>query len=202
MIRKEEGPFKEADENSSFQDPAEFILDQAPPVPEVAYDLQVVRSLRRLIRAADIFSRQLIKQHKITGPQLMCLHKLLEHDGLTVSGLSKEIYLSASTVVGILDRLERQELITRIRSKTDRRKVLIHVTQRGRDLVIDAPSPLQRALQKGLSELNEKQQRQMADTLADLVSMLEIDHIDAAPMLELSERLADHEEHEDTGAGI
>ncbi len=179
----------EGREDEEYTGPASFILDQAPPVPEIAYDLQVLRSLRRLIRAADIFSRQLIKRHKITGPQLICLHKLLEHDSLTVSGLSKEIYLSASTVVGILDRLERQHLITRVRSKTDRRKVVIQVTQQGRDLVIDAPSPLQQALQKGLSKLDESKQRSIADTLAELVSMLEIERLDAAPILESGESI-------------
>lgn len=168
---------------------ADFILNEAPEVPDVAYDLQVLQSLRRLIRAADIFSRRLIKQHKVTGPQLMCLHKLLELDGLTVSELSKAIYLSPSTVVGILDRLEKQKLVTRIRSSTDRRKVLIHVTQEGRDLVVDAPSPLQEALRSGLTKLDTHKQKEIADNIASLVSMLEIDDLDAAPILETDTNL-------------
>jgi hypothetical protein len=60
------------------------LVEVAPPVPGVAYDLQL-QSLRRLMRATDIFSRRLIKWHKITGPQLVSLHKLRESDGLTLS---------------------------------------------------------------------------------------------------------------------
>jgi DNA-binding MarR family transcriptional regulator len=174
-------------------DPKQFIRDDVPPVPEVAFDLQILQSLRRLMRAADIFSRRLVKAHRITGPQLMCLHKLLdETEGLTVSELSKRMFLSASTVVGILDRLEVQGLVTRVRSAADRRKVLIHVTQSGRDLVVDAPSPLQQALQTGLEALPTSQQRAIAENLKQLVQMLELQDLDAAPMLETAESLDAH----------
>jgi DNA-binding MarR family transcriptional regulator len=171
-------------------DPKAFIRDEVPPVLPVAHDLRILQSLRRLMRATEIFSRRLVKAHKITGPQLMCLHKLLESDeGLTVSQLSRAIYLSASTVVGILDRLERQDLVTRVRSATDRRKVLINVTETGRNLVLDAPSPLQQALQAGLMTLPESEQCSIADSLGQLVNMLELQDMDAAPMLDTAEDL-------------
>ena len=194
----------ELDENNAeIEKPkiSEYILNEAPAVPDVAYDLQVLQSLRRLIRAADIFSRRLIKQHKVTAPQLMCLHKLLERDGLTVSGLSKEIYLSPSTVVGILDRLEKQHLVTRIRSSKDRRKVLLHVTQEGRDLVVDAPSPLQEALQGGLAKLDTDKQKEIADNIASLVTMLEIEDLDAAPILETDTHLNANTNFQEPGQG-
>jgi len=163
--------------------------DDVPPVPEVAFDLQILQSLRRLMRAADLFSHQLAKAHRVTSPQLMCLHRLLESDGLTVSELSKAIFLSPSTVVGILDRLEAQELVTRVRSAEDRRKVLINVTQAGRDLVDAAPSPLQRALQSGLAERTTADQRTIAESLDQLVRMLELQDLDAAPILESAAEL-------------
>lgn len=164
--------------------PIDYITTCSPPVPDVRFDLQILQSLRRIIRAADLFSHSLAKLHKVTSPQLMCLHKLLESDGMTVSGLSRAIYLSPSTTVGILDRLERHGLITRVRSSVDRRKVLIHVTQAGRDLVNDAPSPLQRALENGLGELPPEQQATIAESLGSIVQMLELQDLDAAPVLE------------------
>lgn len=167
-----------------------FSQDDVPPVPEVAFDLQILQSLRRLMRATDIFSRRLVKAHRITSPQLMCLHKLLdESEGLTVSELSKRMFLSASTLVGILDRLEAQSLVTRVRSASDRRKVLIHVTQAGRDLVVEAPSPLQQALQTGLEALPTDEQRTIADNLKQLVQMLELQDLDVGPYLETVESL-------------
>lgn len=158
-------------------------------MPLVAYDLQVLLSLRKLIRAADIFSRRLIREHKISGPQLMCLHKLIEFDGMTVSQLSKEIFLSPSTVVGILDRLEKQGLVVRNRSEQDRRKVLLSVTKAGRLLVEEAPPPLQNALQEGLGQLSIKEQEKIADSMQKLVEILEIESLDAAPILETGEQI-------------
>lgn len=166
------------------RDPIAFIRDAAPPVPPMRPELQILQSLRRIIRAAEIFSKQLIRQHKITGPQLMCLRKLMESEGLTVSELSKAIYLSPSTVVGILDRLEERGLVARLRSRGDRRKVLIHPTQAGRELVAEAPSPLQVALERGLQALEPEQQQRMAESFSQLVQMLELDFVDAAPVLE------------------
>ncbi len=171
--------------STNHQHLSDFIQDAAPEVPRLHHDLRIIQSLRRIIRATDLFSRRLVKQHKITGPQLMCLHKIVESEGLTIAELSRSIYLSASTVVGIIDRLERQGLATRQRSVSDRRKVLIHATQEGRDVLIDAPSPLQKALQSGLNELEEPEQKRIADTLEHLVDILELERVDAAPMLEI-----------------
>ena len=185
-----EHEYTRSDDVSSVS-PADYILDTVPAVPAVAYDLQVLQALRRLIRATDILSRRLIAQHKVSGPQLVCLHKLLESDGLTVTELSKAVFLSASTVVGILDRLERQDLITRIRSTVDRRKVLIHVSQAGRDLVQDAPSPLQDALRSGLARLPIAHQQVIAESIGQLVDMLELNDLDAAPILETGATLDD-----------
>lgn len=180
-------------------DPRPLVRDDVPPVPPVAHDLRILQSLRRLMRATDLFSRRLVKAHKITGPQLMCLHKLLEADtGLTVSQLSRAIFLSASTVVGILDRLEKQALVTRVRSVTDRRKVLIHVTQAGSDLVVDAPSPLQQALQNGLATLPEGECRTIASSLDLLVHMLELQDMDAAPLLDTADDLGRHNDTDDS----
>ena len=167
-------------------------MEKAPDVPKIAHDLLVLQSLRKLIRAADIFSRRLIKEHKVSGPQLMCLHKLVENEGMTVSELSKEIFLSPSTVVGILDRLEKQQFVTRERSVEDRRKVILHVTQSGKYLVEEAPSPLHTALQNGLGQLSLEEQAIIAENMQKLVDILEIDKLDAAPILDTGNNMLEN----------
>ena len=49
------------------------ILPPSEQAPATRYDLRVFQSLRRIIRAVDLHSRKLSAQHRITGPQLMCL---------------------------------------------------------------------------------------------------------------------------------
>ncbi|WP_232699854.1 MarR family winged helix-turn-helix transcriptional regulator [Brevibacillus daliensis] len=65
----------------------------------------------------------------ITMPQISVLRKIKEGP-LTIGQLSKELYLSYSTVSGIVDRLEREEYIERVRDKEDRRVIWIKITDK------------------------------------------------------------------------
>jgi DNA-binding MarR family transcriptional regulator len=76
-------------------------------------------------------------------------------------------------MVGIIDRLEAKNLVIRERSKTDRRQVLIRITEEGRKMAKKSPLPLQEELIKSLSKLPEAQQRNLAKALELLVKMLD-----------------------------
>ena len=148
------------------------------------YDLWILRSLRRIMRATDVQSRKLMAEHEITGPQLLCLQALLDDGPLTTSALAKLVNLANSTVVGILDRLEAKGRIARERSTQDRRVVLVYITDEGRALLARAPSPLQDRLAQGLAKLPEKEQTVLARSVERIVELLEVEDFGAAPLLE------------------
>lgn len=156
-----------------------------PPgqVSAIRYDLRVLQALRRIIRAIDLHSRKLLAQHKITGPQLVCLLSIQEHEPVTPSAIARHVHLSPSTVIGILDRLEVKALLQRERDLKDRRLVHVSLTGQGRALVARAPSPLQDRLAEAMSELPETEQATIAESLDQIVEMMEVGHIDAAPIL-------------------
>ena len=87
-------------------------------------------------------------------------------------------------MVGILDRLESRERIARERSTQDRRVVLVCITEEGRALLARAPSPLQDRLAQGLAELPEKEQIVLARSVERIVELLEVEDVEAAPLLE------------------
>jgi|GEM_PF-6105556 len=66
-------------------------------VPEFRYDLRVLQALRQIIRAVDLHSRKLLGKYKITGPQLIALLAIAEHQPLTVKAIAEYIHLSPST---------------------------------------------------------------------------------------------------------
>src|SRR4029079_17886896 len=74
-------------------------------------------------------SRRLTKgmaaQVWLTGPQLTVIKLLEELGDLSLSSLSERIRAQNSTVTGIIDRMEREGLVRRERSTTDRRMVFI-----------------------------------------------------------------------------
>lgn len=154
------------------------------PVSAGRFDLRVVQALRRIIRAVDLHSRKLSATHQITGPQLVCLLAVDEFGPITLSALARRVHLSSSTVIGILDRLDTRGLVRRERDLKDRRLVQISLTVPGRGLVATAPSPLQDTLAEAMSELPAAQQATIAESLERIVELMEVRHIDAAPILE------------------
>ena len=148
------------------------------------YELRILRSLRRIIRAVEMYSKKLASSHKITGPQLVCLLSIMEKEPLTATQIARDVHLSASTVVGVLDRLEEKGLTQRERDKSDRRKVYVTLTDKGRELADSAPSPLQDKLSLALNALNELEQVSIALALEKVVELMEVGDVDASPLLE------------------
>lgn len=148
------------------------------------FSVWIFRSLRRIMRAVDVYSHRLSADFGITNPQLLCLQSLIADGPLTTSALAKLVHLSPSTVVGILDRLESKAWIVRERSTRDRRIVLVHVTDAGVQLVETVPSPLQSRLAQGLDELTEAELMTIAHSLERIVDLLEVSDPEAAPLLE------------------
>lgn len=155
-----------------------------PQIPKGSYDLRILQALRRIIRAVDLHSHKLSTQYRITGPQLACLLAIREEGPLNSGVLAKKVYLSPSTVVGIVDRLEEKKLVERTRSSVDRRQVSISITASGEELVAAAPSLLQDTLAAALVELPEIEQVSITLALEKLVDLMEARHIGASPVLE------------------
>jgi len=146
-------------------------------------DLRVLSAIRRIIHSVDLYSRELATRTRITTPQLVCLITIAERGAMTATTISREVFLSPSTVVGILDRLEEKGLVKRERVSKDRRVVTVTITEEGRRIAKSAPSPLQHRLTEALSVLPLSEQTAIAMTLERVVNLMEAQHIDAAPIL-------------------
>jgi MarR family transcriptional regulator, organic hydroperoxide resistance regulator len=68
----------------------------------------------------------------LTGPQLTVVKLLDTFGDLSLSSLSERIRAQNSTVTGIIDRMEREDLVLRERSTSDRRVVFIRLTEKGK----------------------------------------------------------------------
>lgn len=120
-----------------------------------------------------MYSKKLSSHYKITGPQLICLLTIRDHQPLTSSQISKEVHLSPSTIVGVLDRLEEKGFIERERDKKDRRRVYVTLTSAGERLAEQAPSPLQDKLASALGGLSELEQSTIALALEKVVTLMD-----------------------------
>ena len=148
---------------------------------------EVLTTLRRLIRATDLHSKQLVKTAGLTAPQLLLLQAIREKGQVTIGALAKEISLSQATVTTILDRLEKRGLVYRERSSEDKRKVHAHLTDKGMEIIRDAPAPLQEQFVRQFRDLRDWEQSMIISSLQRVALMMDAEHIDASPVLDVGD---------------
>lgn len=126
---------------------------------------ELLKHLRRLVRALDVHSRRIDRQVGLTLPQLVVLAALGRLGEVTSRALAAEADLSPPTVVGILDKLEAKGLIHRYRSEHDRRIMHARLTPAGQAALARAPEPLGERLGMGFRALPGPERRKVIAAL-------------------------------------
>ncbi len=144
---------------------------------------EILIALRRVIRAIDRHSKNLVQSHGLTGPQALLLTDIVRNQSLTGSELAKRVSLSQATVTDIIKRLEQRNLLARSRDSKDKRRVLIRATEQGEVLVKQSVPLLQEKFQSRLSELKDWEQNQLLSSLQRIAEMMNAEDLDAAPVL-------------------
>jgi DNA-binding MarR family transcriptional regulator len=148
---------------------------------------EIIDNIRRVFQVVNEYSKKAERETGLTGPQLWAIKVISEDAPIKVSDLARRMYLHPATVVGIIDRLESRGLASRTRSLVDRRVVEIELTEKGKDLVVQAPEVAQGLLVKGLETLPEVKLKLIAKGLEELVTILGAQEI--PPKLILSQEV-------------
>ncbi|MFI5304743.1 MAG: MarR family winged helix-turn-helix transcriptional regulator [Nitrospiria bacterium] len=138
---------------------------------------EIVQSFRRIFKSIQEYSEEVLKEFGVTGPQLWLLKILHSEDGTPVSELSQKMFLHISTVSSIINRLEEKGYIERKRTKSDRRLVLIHLTEKGLKIMAKAPEPAQGKLLHGLQNLSQKEVLGLYESLQKIVQLMEVNRL-------------------------
>jgi DNA-binding MarR family transcriptional regulator len=141
-------------------------------------------SLRKIIQAISLHSRDLHRRYGLTGPQLMILYEISNQSRISVTELAKIISLSQATVTDILNRLEKKGLVTRTRSKTDKRRIMITTTTACNHILEMAPPSLQETFITQFSNLDEWEQMMIVSAFKRVVDLMSAGKIEAAPILD------------------
>ncbi|MBX3206900.1 MAG: MarR family transcriptional regulator [Labilithrix sp.] len=138
-----------------------------PPVsPEFKSDVdQVLEAIIYLYTESRRLTKELARRADLTGPQLTVVKMLEQIGDLSLSELSERIRAQNSTVTGIIDRMERENLVTRERSKEDRRVVYIRLTTKGRRLAEEIPIEPMEIFRGALESLSATEVRDLVKIL-------------------------------------
>jgi len=145
----------------------------------------VLVSLRRVIRATDMHSKYLAKTTGLTAPQIILLQTIKNKGEVTIRELAMSMSLSQATVTTILDRLEKRQLVYRERSKEDKRKVHAYLAPEALEILNTAPTPLQDQFARQFDNLQEWEQMMIISSLQRVAHMMDAEHIDASPVLDI-----------------
>ncbi len=141
-----------------------------PPVsPDLKSEVdQVLEAVIYLYTESRRITKELARRADLTGPQLTVLKLLEQFGGLSLSGLSERIRAQNSTVTGIIDRMEREALVVRERSKEDRRVVYIRLTDKGRELAREIPVEPMEIFRSALESLTADDMRTLLRVMTKL----------------------------------
>lgn len=146
---------------------------------------EILVAIRQIIRAIDLHSKKLSKEYGMTGPQLILMRAIQEMGNVTIKELSNQTNVSQATTTTIIDRLELNGYVQRVRSSSDRRKVHANLTDKGQELLNNAPPPLQDNFVKKFQNLEPWEQSLLLSSMQRVSAMMNAEDIDAAPVLQL-----------------
>ena len=133
---------------------------------------EIIDNIRRVFQVVNEKSKMATRATGLTGPQLWALKTIGQVSPVRVSNLARLMYLHPATIVGMLNRLELQGLIKRVRTNDDRRAVNVELTNAGKKLVEKAPQVAQDLLVAGLEELPLAKLQEISMGLEELVHIL------------------------------
>jgi len=142
------------------------------------YTQQIIYSIRRLIQASELYTKELNKKYQVSAAQLNCILTLYEHGPLPPSKIANHMMVKSSTVTGVVDRLEKKGLAERMRNSPDRRVITIQLTEAGKKLAEHAPPPIQQKIIDGLKQTENAKKEQIVRSLNVLTDMLDIQDLE------------------------
>jgi DNA-binding MarR family transcriptional regulator len=151
----------------------------APKVPDENKNAaEVMKSIRRIVRAIDMRSKKVARETGLTIPQIVILQAVRDLGEVTTAAVSRQADLSPATTVTILDKLEGRGLVTRRRSIADRRIVHTALTPDGARILAAAPPLFSEAFSKRFEQLPRARQREIVDAFETVADLLDHNRLD------------------------
>lgn len=139
--------------------------------PNVQYSdnvAQMEKDLRHIAAIIKQRGRRILSNYTITPPQFIALQWLFEHGDMTIGDLSNKMYLAFSTTTDLVDRMEKNQLVKRVRDEQDRRVVRINLLSEGERVIEEVIEKRRVYLNSVLADFDEQQVKDFSDLLTKL----------------------------------
>jgi homoprotocatechuate degradation regulator HpaR len=136
------------------------------------FDHSLPMVLNRALDAVMPPYRDLFARYDLTEPQWRVLRVVWGSDRIKSVDLSNRTLLAAASIVGIVDRLEKKGLVSRVRSTTDRRAIYITATAQSRQLQQQVNPQVEDIQTQVRGMVSAEEWAQMEQTLGKIASGL------------------------------
>lgn len=144
---------------------AEQMAKDVSHLDQVAFLEKELRYISGIIKQKG---REILSNYTITPPQFIALQWLFEHGDMTIGDLSTKMYLAFSTTTDLVDRMEKNQLVQRVRNEQDRRVVQIHLLKEGERVIEEVIEKRKDYLRDVLSDFDEQETSQLSMLLKKL----------------------------------
>jgi len=154
---------------------------------------EILIKIRKIVRSINLESKKIQKEYGVSIPQVLCLQYLRNSLNYQAGQgeIRKFLNLNASTASGIINRLENKGLVARLPKSGDKRVVTIALTSKGDQLMQKMPSLLHERLSEKMIKLDNSTLENIKSSLELLVNILEIDDVEAFPLISNDDTLED-----------
>ncbi len=140
--------------------------------------IEIEDLIRQFARIMNKRLRDSLKDSFITTPQMFAIIRIYREEGLTIGDLCDRMLLACSTVSGLIDRLEKVELVERYRDDEDRRVVRLRLTDKGREVTEDLLAKRQEKFQRDLKMISIDRREELINNLNLLINIMKNSEID------------------------
>ena len=152
---------------------------------------EVLINIRKMIRSINLESKRIQKEHGISIPQYLLLDYINSRENYraTTKDIGTHLNLNASTVSGIISRLEKKGYLAKLPNQTDKRSTHIYLTALGAKSVVSIPDLLHEKLTAKLKSLSNDDLESLQKAMGLLVEFMEVEDIDASPLITSGENI-------------
>ncbi|MCT4655101.1 MAG: MarR family transcriptional regulator [Cohaesibacter sp.] len=139
--------------------------DETSPPPYVLED-QIGFKLRLANQKhLELFSSMM---PSLTPTQFATMAKLKEVGELSQNHLGRLVGMDAATTKGVVDRLTKKGMVSITPSETDRRRLLISLSDQGKNAISDLIEQAQAISQKTMANLTKRERERLLELLTKL----------------------------------
>ena len=133
----------------------------------------ILWSLAHIAHACEKQSRDLASSHNLTGLELACLRRVVTAEGATIDELVQRSPLSRETLIEVHERLGARRLVVVHKRDPDSGSLFVEPTVEGKNVALSAAPPIHERFAEALMDLEEDEQRAIADSFRTVVEMIE-----------------------------